>query len=631
MTGKAESEAELSINMSPSNDEVKNDKVKKTKVSNSATAKPSQSNGGKVTNSSISCNAVPKFTDNGHCAKCKSTNVTDECISCSICDNLFHAVCYSSRQGKSKSICSKTFLDAARPIIAKYGSHAERWGNFIFVCKSCSKMVDLFKTKSQKKFHSSSVQTEYSTCDISVQATSVPNSHDNSAQTLPCQIEQDENNPDHNDSISMNDIQKHMEFLCIDMKNSILADIDEMLDNKLCSMSLTSDVQAGLSPGIMNEPVIPEVISASTPDIPDISDDQLTSALVNVKLIVDLPEENSQSSSEIPSSLQSPDIASDETPTFANMAANSPSTSSNLVGKEKLPIPTGYIQAVSNDEGKNDSYVIVLSSNQNTNICLNDSVKVISKQFKSIPLNFIKINENKRNIVVSFPSEKLKETGKMVLNASNIIKEGKFEISDGKKMFPKITVSNIPNSLVNHIVSQRSDITVSEYRAKLKECLLLRLLEKNESINDYITKDKKTFELIYVNVGKEYSTIGIKLSPIIRNYIMKTKSIFIGNTKCKVSDRVDIKQCFKCQRIGHMSTNCTEPNTICMYCGASHLTHQCPNKQNKNLHRCTNCSRSKNPAIQQSCHTHHSGSEKCPIIALERANLVDRTEYSKNI
>ena len=610
-----------------------------------SSSKKSNSVEGKIKNVNPSSSDVPLFTDKGQCIKCKSTNALDECISCNVCEKLFHAVCYH-KQGKSKAICSKTFLDSARPIISKYGSHAERWGNFMFICNRCCKLVESIKTSPKKiistvetintsvKTINSSAQTVstelVNTLNKSIQTSLKSDLKNNAAQTNAYDSVAIQNDDYSSFSSIKNDLNAHMKVMCNDMRNSIMFDIDQLLDSKLSSMTLISDFQAASTSGML-EP-IPAGLMTSTPDIPNVPDqppsgfDKLPSSPVNAKLIVDLPDtENSILDAELAS-------LPVNSPTFSSVAAKpSPSLCENITQKKDINSPVHNGNPVNTMSEKNDDYVIVLNFDQQTNTSLNETVKIISNEFMSVPLNFIKSNENKNNIVVSFPSEKHKETGKIILNSSKNIRQKNFTIADGKKMFPKITIPTIPNSLVQHIISQRSSLTVSEYRAKLKECLLIKLLEKNEAVNHYVKNDKKTFDIIYVNVGNDYTSIGVKLSPIIRSYIMMTKYIFIGNTRCKVSDRIDIKQCFKCQRIGHMSAECSEPNVICMYCGASHAAHTCPNKQDKTLHRCTNCSRSSDPATQSLCHTHHSGSDKCPIIIKEKSSLANKTEYSKNI
>ena len=148
-----------------------------------------------------------------------------------------------------------------------------------------------------------------------------------------------------------------------------------------------------------------------------------------------------------------------------------------------------------------------------------------------------------------------------------------------------------------------------------------------------VTSQNMTFKVVYANSGSHYTTAGIRVSPGIRNYLIQNKQcIYIGYSKCNVFDRFDLKQCFRCQKIGtHISTQCTAPNATCKYCGQSHMTRGCPYKDQKQNRRCTNCAHSTNSEIRNSCNTHHAGEESCPFIQQEKEKLISRTEYSKNM
>ena len=132
------------------------------------------------------------------------------------------------------------------------------------------------------------------------------------------------------------------------------------------------------------------------------------------------------------------------------------------------------------------------------------------------------------------------------------------------------------------------------------------------------------------STSPDSTTVGIKVSPCIRDMLVSKGRIYVGNTSCRVLDRFDVRQCFKCQRFGHMATQCRASDPVCMYCSASHLTKNCPHKYNTASHRCVNCSHSSNTSLLESCDTHHSGSDLCPVILSEKTNIRNRTEYSKN-
>ena len=210
-------------------------------------------------------------------------------------------------------------------------------------------------------------------------------------------------------------------------------------------------------------------------------------------------------------------------------------------------------------------------------------------------------------------------------NSRDVI-QSKITVNEARKMFPKVTVTNIPNSIISHITSVKP--APPDLREKLKSFLESKFLEKNESVKEMVKNQEKMFKIVYVKTGKNYTTVGIKVSPVIRHFLMNQQCIYIGHSRCQVFDRLDMKQCFRCQKFGHISDDCREANAICMYCSASHITRSCPHKDNKQNHRCTNCSHSTEDSHQNSCNSHHSGDETCPIIRQEKDKLRQRTEYS---
>ncbi|KAL5270078.1 hypothetical protein ACHWQZ_G003537 [Mnemiopsis leidyi] len=142
--------------------------------------------------------------------------------------------------------------------------------------------------------------------------------------------------------------------------------------------------------------------------------------------------------------------------------------------------------------------------------------------------------------------DKAKSALEKTLEGSRIL------VDEGKKMFPKITVTNIPNYLVSHILTEKS--TQSQMREKLSGFVKEKFLEKNEVVSKIVVADKRTFEVIYVKSGENFTTV--EVSPVIRKYLIEQGWIYIGETRCKVMDRIDQKQCFKCQRVGHVASQC---------------------------------------------------------------------------
>ena len=640
-----------------------------------------------------SSKTIPKFNKNGHCSVCKSGNAIEESIVCNVCNTLFHAICRDKKCNvSSKSICTKTFLDQVRPVMAKYGANSGRWGNFMFVCAKCSDIVQNAKvTKSPISYTDSSVSCDISTSiqdssdteksdsaikmsdfgqnfnllddshetktvDISTMV-DVPSMANVSTMTIhenimannefmanddianDCMasyqkcvkinndissVQGDSSNLDTFKDVSENtevegttdnqslfaEIGGHIESLFSTMKENLLSDVDQLLTIKLGRpLSSLSSYSTMASP--------------FTPEIPEGS--QLIDPLVMESSEMDPPSDSNMETKSYAESL-SVEIGNCSSATLDHSVASYISNAKEI-SKTSSIFPASLTVS---EQSQCEEYVLVLKG-EGAN--LTEVMKAVEIKFSNIPLTFLKLSENGKKVLIGFPSEDMKDHGKNILNGYIEVRENRLAVMEAKKMYPKLTVTNVPNYLTSHITKDRNKFSLPEYRDKIKECLEAKFLEKDLFISEQVQKENKMFSIVYVNVGKEYTTLAIKVSPIIRTHLMNKHSqwIYIGNTRCKVNDRFNVKQCFKCQRMGHISSECSESHPICMYCGASHNTHSCPEKKNTSAYRCTNCSRSRNPSHVASCNSHHAGSDLCPVMISEKKNLELRTEFSKNI
>jgi len=303
--------------------------------------------------------------------------------------------------------------------------------------------------------------------------------------------------------------------------------------------------------------------------------------------------------------------------TMRNTRQPHPSSSSNTSGYS-----TDTVSSCTKQEK-----VVVLSTE--TNCEVDAVVAAIDKEFKNIKFSLVKKNKSNKKIILSFPSEKDAQTGKDLLKSCKTVQDNNYVVTDAKKMQPKVTISNVPNYLTSHIAAEKDNMTPVIYRDELKKYLSDRIMEKNDSIRR-LRENGETFDIVYVNVGKISTTLGVRVSPIVREEMLFDNGVYVGNARCPVTDRFFIKQCFKCQKIGHFAAECQETNVICMYCSGTHKTGTCPTKQDALQYRCRNCAQSSDPGVRLLCNSHHSGSYNCPTIAKERIRLQERTEYQKN-
>ena len=272
-------------------------------------------------------------------------------------------------------------------------------------------------------------------------------------------------------------------------------------------------------------------------------------------------------------------------------------------------------------------------SNKSKSANLNETKQSVSKILKSVPVINMKENTRDKKVVIQLPSVENKQLAKELLLKSPMVKTSNIIVDDTKKMLPKITVANIPNYIFSDIdpKSNTNNVNSQSDRELMKSILKQGFMDKNEDVRKLVEEENKTFDIVFVKTGYTYTTAGIKVSPIIRKLLLDQGFVYIADTRSKVTDRLDLKQCFNCQRLGHISTDCHDRGVTCMYCSASHRTGACPEKLNTDKHRCVNCSHSEEESLKSNCHTHHSGEETCPIIMEALDKVRCNTEYSKNI
>ena len=273
-----------------------------------------------------------------------------------------------------------------------------------------------------------------------------------------------------------------------------------------------------------------------------------------------------------------------------------------------------------NPSASNPEVLVLRSDLTKEEIDYKSVQNTITEALFKIPVSFVNINRSEKKILIGFPYVSAREQGKNIISQCSTIKDNNFEISEPKKLCPKVTISNIPSEIFQNLQQSLSAI---DYRIKAKNILREHILLKNDVIKHQV-EDNHVFDIVYINVGERYATAGVKVSKSLREFLIQSKRIFILNSSCSVKDRFLYKQCFNCQKLNHMASDCPEKSrAVCMYCSGPHKAYKCSHKEDNAMHRCRNCSLSKNPQISSKCHTHHSGSTDCPIIkmAIERIRM----------
>ena len=533
---------------------------------------------------------VPKLVNN-RCLSCKDSHpgIVNEAISCQVCNTSFHALCKTKRGSVApKAIApGSTFMKAVRPVIAKYSSHSERWGYFSFTCEKCHKSLKALSTTQTSKLDQR-IET------ASIGTVTEENTKDNLSSVIP--------------AISAI-VTKNVETLFSSLQENMLSGIEEMITDKIRSAMSPAD----------NTPLASSTLLRRVSSDSSSSSDSCFSSM-GQSVNSTAPSSHEKTAVDPPSKKSFTDFFSD--PLATPKTVNAPGPAS-MTMKDAL-----------NPKCLEDTDHILVLRDENSDPKATPNLHKIEEKagkiLKNVPLKFMKTNVKGKKIVFSFPTDADKKKGLDLINDHPDVKNGSVTLSEAKKMYPKITAVNVPNYLTEDIMKNGS-LSSTERRSQLRMCLESKFLEKNEKVNNLVENGRNLFQVIYVNVGSNHTSVGVKVSPVIRNLLMEDQFLYVGNTRCKVLDRFDIRQCFKCQRIGHTSHLCPEPSPICMFCGASHLTRFCPDKDDRSKHRCTNCSHSSHPNLRDQCASHHSGLNLCPIIIQEKNNLKKRTEYSKNM
>ena len=122
----------------------------------------------------------------------------------------------------------------------------------------------------------------------------------------------------------------------------------------------------------------------------------------------------------------------------------------------------------------------------------------------------------------------------------------------------------------------------------------------------------------------------LKMSAAVRKTIAgKNNRLYVSLRRCKVTDRYHVKQCYHCQRPGHMSNQCPDKKDnalpTCLYCSGSHPSGNCPDKSSEMHRKCANCLRSRNPKMVNGAKSHTAASRECPIIQLYLRNIKMKT------
>ena len=232
--------------------------------------------------------------------------------------------------------------------------------------------------------------------------------------------------------------------------------------------------------------------------------------------------------------------------------------------------------------------------------------KKLSTSLKNIPVTKSVLSKEGKGCLI-LPNKEAQQNAKAALeNDFCVVVDSKPK----KRILPKMKVYNIDSDLYNDKLALRQAI-----------------LEKNDKINNLVGEGK-VFDIVFIDVKRKSATI--KCSPEIRSVVSQASGkVYIDMQVHNIKDHFQPLQCFACQCYGHKqgSPECSLENgkNVCLYCaGDDHRSKDCPFKNQRDRHKCSNCSNSSNPAHKaNSCHT--SNSLTCPYFIKETNSLIRRT------
>ena len=237
----------------------------------------------------------------------------------------------------------------------------------------------------------------------------------------------------------------------------------------------------------------------------------------------------------------------------------------------------------------------------------------ISVKLKNVPVSKTVLSKDGKGCIF-LPDEKgLKDaqealTGSYRVNATS---------KKPTMILPKIKINNL-----NPDNYQSNDQLKSE------------ILAKNMSINSLLENDNNS-KMDVIFIDKSSKSALLKVTPNIRETVMKNQKIYLDLESHHVSDSFHVQQCYHCQSFGHKANSglCPSNNTkpTCFYCSLDHKSKECRNKDNKSKHKCVNCNKSNNKSIKEGASKHNASSRSCPLYQREIELIRTKTCYdSKN-
>jgi hypothetical protein len=190
---------------------------------------------------------------------------------------------------------------------------------------------------------------------------------------------------------------------------------------------------------------------------------------------------------------------------------------------------------------------------------------------------------------------------KRIVEDNDIIKCG-LTASIIPKTSPKLIIRNIPRTMdekeVTGAIYNQNSIGIPPEEFKTQ----LRIAFKTGR------RDGDTYNLV------------IEVNPTLRKQLLDKESIYLGWSRCSITDFINVTRCYKCQSFGHIAKYCRSNEIICGHCAkAGHDTSLCPSKNDPP--KCLACAKNNKQS------EHSSRSPQCPSYLAARAQAISRVDY----
>lgn len=187
---------------------------------------------------------------------------------------------------------------------------------------------------------------------------------------------------------------------------------------------------------------------------------------------------------------------------------------------------------------------------------------------------------------------------------------GKYEVKVPQKKVPKLKIVNIEKKLLEN--------SNDEYGEFIEKLVLQNSISTEQG--------KSNIKVIstYEDKRRKSNVAIVQTDENVYNQIAKKEVLFIGWRKCRYFEHVNVVQCYKCWRFGHMARECRSSQVICPKCSGNHRLEDC----DREVEICVNCKHAKEVLkIPNIDYNHTAFNRKCDAYKRIFEQLQRRVNY----